>query len=102
MIFYERESIITKMMIDKIRRILEHSYQTVPYYNDIFQKNNILIDRIKSLEDYQMIPMLDKEKILDQYDSFISNSYDKNDLVVEHTSGTTGIPLNIYKTRSDV
>lgn len=88
-------------MIDKIRRILEHSYQTVPYYNDIFQKNNILIDRIKSLEDYQMIPMLDKEKILDQYDSFISNSYDKNDLVVEHTSGTTGIPLNIYKTRSD-
>jgi len=85
----------------KLNDIILHAYNTVPYYKRVF--DNMLIDpnRIKSINDLKIIPTLTKEQIQKSPKSLLSNNFNKNELLYELTSGSTGTPMTIYKTIQD-
>lgn len=81
---------------------LEHAYNTVPYYKELFERNNINPLKINSIEDLSIIPSLSKRSIQEQPEQFISSLYHINGLIMERTSGSTSRPLTIYKSTQDL
>lgn len=84
-----------------LSKIVLHAYNTVPYYNDLFKKNNINPQTIINIDDLKCFPLLYKEIIQKEPQRFISTLYSSEQLLREGTSGSTGKPLTIYKTYND-
>ena len=86
---------------EKLRKLIKHSVTSVPYYKDLFEKNNLSIEDIQTKGDLYKIPILTKEEIKKQgIDRFISTNYPNNKIVSESSSGSTGEPL-FYKTTKE-
>lgn len=81
----------------ELRRLLIHSYQNVPYYKDIFSKDHIDEDQLRTfnLEDLAQLPLLEKARIRSTPDQFVSKNADSHKMHSYLTSGTTGTPLTI-------
>ena len=83
-------------MDNKIQKLLQYVSKNVPYYTQYFEsnpdKNPIL------LGDY---PIIYKRDFVETPNLFISNNVSKETLLLKQTSGSTGIPLNIYKSKKE-
>ncbi len=96
--YYDYEE-LKKLQWEKLKKLLEHAYETVPYYQKLFKKLKIKVSDIKTYEDFLKIPILTKQDILDHNDELISNKFDKSELKKTSSSGSTGQPLTIYHTK---
>jgi phenylacetate-CoA ligase len=95
--FYSVERLNT-LQNRKLRELVRHAYENVPYYHDLFERHNILPDDIKTKGDLKNIPILTKKDVRDHSQDLISRN-DRSDvekLLFSKTSGSTGIPLTIY------
>jgi phenylacetate-CoA ligase len=54
---------IREFQLLKLRKLLTHSYETVPYYHELFDNSGLQPSDIESLEDLTKIPFLTKEII---------------------------------------
>ena len=52
---------------ERLRKIIRHAYDTVPYYKELFDKNNIVPKDIKTQEDLYKIPILTKDDIKNNF-----------------------------------
>src|SRR5882762_2732946 len=82
--------------------IIKHCQLFVPYYKDIFKSS---IPNSVTGFDYgffsKEIPLLEKGVLKSNPEYFISDLFNKNDLLFESTSGTDGKPLLCYKSRNE-
>lgn len=78
---------------DKLVSLMKYAGYKCEYYKDVFSRNGICADKV---DDFYRIPILTKQIIQEQADKFISEDYKKKQLVVERTSGSTGLPLYCY------
>jgi phenylacetate-CoA ligase len=81
---------------EKLRQIINLSFNQVPYYQNLFKKNGIYPDDIRSLQDLRKIPLLSKETLRKNPEIFLNQQYRRQSLMKIHTSGTTGTPLTIF------
>jgi phenylacetate-CoA ligase len=79
-----------------LQRIVMHAYETVPFYRDRWQQANLRPSDIRSLEDFQQIPILTKSDIRSHGRDLLSYSFDQTQLIRKRTSGSTGVSLEIY------
>jgi phenylacetate-CoA ligase len=84
-----------------LKRLLEYCYNFVPYYKKLFDSLGILPKDIETLSDYSKLPVLTKEKIKTNTDEFLSIETPKIKMMQDSTSGSTGLPLNLYRTYRD-
>lgn len=73
-----------------------------PYYSELFKKNNISADSIKTIDDVKKLPFTTKEDLRSQYPyGLLTRSLD--DFVRLHaSSGTTGTPTAVFYTQKDL
>ncbi|MEJ2647275.1 MAG: hypothetical protein P8016_02550 [Sedimentisphaerales bacterium] len=91
------EKELEQIQLDLLKKLIAHSYDTVPYYRRIMSELNILPENIKSLRDIERFPVISKKDIIDQSDGFISDKYSKYLLRTAYTGGTTGTPLKLKR-----
>ena len=82
---------------ERLRKIIRHAYDTVPYYKELFDKNNIVPKDIKTQEDLYNIPILTKDDIKNNFQKLVSTKVPKTLMKIGETSGTTGSPLRVYR-----
>jgi len=85
----------------KLQRLIDHAYNNVPYYRDLFTKNDIHPTDIKSLDDIKKIPVLTKEIARENQKRLLAENISMNNIKVGKTGGTTGAPLEIFKDTND-
>lgn len=75
-----------------LRRIVEYAYRYVPFYHELYKRNNISFYDIRTKNDLHKLPIIEKEDIRnnDKIFSVRSEAY-----TTRHTSGTTGKPLHL-------
>lgn len=83
----------------KIRKIIHHAYNNVPFYRWRFDFAGVLPSDIKGVADLTKLPILTKDDIRSAGNSLFSNGSHAN-LIQGHTSGTTGSPLSIFYDRT--
>jgi phenylacetate-CoA ligase len=81
-----------------LARALHRAATTVPYYREQWAKRRRAGDRA-SAELLANWPLLTKEELRDNPRAFIADDRDPRRMFHEHTSGTTGKPLNLWFTR---
>lgn len=81
----------------KLRKIISHCYKNVPYYREVFEKLNLKPQDIKTKQDLQKLPFMDKHTVKENFDKLIAKNKCKKCGIMGQTSGTTGTPLNIYR-----
>ncbi|MBA7713642.1 Phenylacetate-coenzyme A ligase [subsurface metagenome] len=85
----------------KMNALIHFAYRNVPYYNKLFKDLNLNPDDIKSIEDLQKLPVINKSIIKENWNDF--NPINLNELKYYNrsTSGTTGTPFGYRISKFD-
>lgn len=83
----------------KIRQIVAHAYERVPYYRELFDRFGLKPAHVRARADLDRIPITTKSDIrgLDA-EHRLSRDVDQQTLFERHTTGTTGEPVTILRT----
>ncbi|HLG98202.1 MAG TPA: AMP-binding protein [Bryobacteraceae bacterium] len=86
---------------EKLGLMLHIAATRVPYYRDYWSKRRRRGDR-SSPEILENWPILDKEQLRLNPQRFLAEGSDPRRMFAEHTSGTTGTPLTLWRSRETV
>jgi len=84
---------------EKLRALIKHSYENVPFYKNKMNACGIRPDDIKSVDDLALIPILTRDDVKANFDDLVARNYKRSQLIMGHTSGTTGSPLEFLYDR---
>jgi phenylacetate-CoA ligase len=85
---------IAAYQLEQLQNIVALAYSRTPGYQRHFNNHNITPQDIKTLQDIQRLPFIDKEIIRDQLTNF---SCPDEQCEYVTTSGSTGIPFGFYR-----
>lgn len=94
------EERLKEIQNDKLRALVRHAYDTVPYYRRLFDRLGLNPSHIQTTEDLTKLPILEKETVRTGWKDLISKTYPRAKTVVCHTSGTTGKPITVLMSRN--
>lgn len=83
----------------RIRRIVSYAARYVPYYRDLFEREGIDARGVRGAADLDRLPLLDREVVRQRPDLFLAQASPAKHALSFLTSGTTGIPLEIWHDR---
>ena len=84
------------LQLEQLRALVQHAYESVPYYRGIFDEQGLKPEDISSLNDLPKIPFLTKEIVRDNQEDLIARNIDREQMQYVTTSGSTGRPLGFY------
>jgi phenylacetate-CoA ligase len=83
---------------ERLRRMTRHAYEKVPFYRQLFEGAGIRPEDISTCEDLKKIPVTSREAIKGSpAHDLVDSSAELSRCIPRLTSGSTGIPLTIYK-----
>ncbi len=87
------------------RELIDYAIDNVPYYRELFSKNNLVGESFRSIDDIKKIPLLHRDIIQRNFNSIISEECMHfplcNNIVVQRTSGSTGVFLKVLWSKQD-
>lgn len=92
---------IEKMQNRNLRFLINHAYNTVPFYKKQFRENGLLPSDIKSTADLVKLPSISKADIRDNLQDFISKGYPRKNLVASE-SGGSGDQVKFFVTKDQL
>ncbi|HEX7475976.1 MAG TPA: hypothetical protein VF318_08425, partial [Dehalococcoidales bacterium] len=92
---------IQELQNERLRQLLQHAYATVPYYRRLFDGRSLKPDSIHSQRDLVRLPILTKDLIRTQSKELMAAGFSARQLVKLATDGSTGEPMQFYRTRQD-
>lgn len=88
---------LEKFQNERLKVLIKHSYENVPYYTKLFESLNLKPSDFRSKEDLKKLPILTKDEIKRNFPEFIVNkNLKKGTYYKGASSGSTGEPLNYY------
>ncbi|MBP5583944.1 MAG: phenylacetate--CoA ligase [Bacteroidales bacterium] len=96
-----KRSDLEKLQVERLRKTVEIA-QHSPYYSEVFKKNNITPESIKSLEDLQRFPFTTKEDLRSHYPFGLVSVPMEKVVRVHSSSGTTGNPTVVAHSQKDL
>ena len=93
---------LRKFQNTRLRAIVKHSYNNVPYYHALFKKAKLRPDDVKTIKDLTKLPIIKKKDLRDvPLTERVAVNTDINKCWIKRTSGTTGTPLIIYREKKE-
>lgn len=80
----------------RLRALIKHAYQNVPYYHKLFKENGITSDDVKTIQDLKKIPILTKNDLRKNFKDLIALNASTYKFGLNSTSGSTGKPVLFY------
>ena len=82
----------------KLRNLIQHAYENIPFYRDLFKKAGLHPTDIQSADDLYTIPIIDKHDFHQRDNTEFLNRRikDKKSLIPINTSGSSGLSLRFY------
>jgi len=80
----------------ELKRIIDYSYRNVPFYHRKFKEIGIKPSDIRTIEDLNKIPIIEKSELRENLSSATSREFNLSRLKMLSTSGSTGKPLHVF------
>jgi len=80
----------------RLRVMLEHAYTTTGFYRERFRACGFEPGDLHDLDDLQKLPLVSKPEIREQGGQMRSRAYEAKQLARRTTSGSTGMPLEMF------
>jgi len=87
---------LEKLQLKKLKNLLKHARDNVPFYNKMFKKFNFKPEDIKNINDLNKLPKLTKEIINDNFNDLYARNYPKEKFISSRTGGSTAAPMKFY------
>jgi phenylacetate-CoA ligase len=81
---------------ERLRRLVRHAYDTVPYYRDVFDRVGVRPTDIEGIDDLPKLPLLRRDVLIAERERLVSSAARRRSLRLARTSGTTGYPVSVY------
>ena len=81
---------LEELQNELLRKMIKHAYENVPYYRRVFNERGLKPPDIKTKEDLPKLPFLTREIINEHFNELIARDFPRKEMVLHHTSGTTG------------
>lgn len=96
---YEKlsSSDLETMQKEKLKNLLLHAYQHVPYYRRELKKAKVVVDGKVNLSNFHKIPILTKDVIRANYNDLISDDYKLRKPFDNTSGGSTGEPIRFIQ-----
>ncbi|MDD4381951.1 MAG: hypothetical protein PHE21_01230 [Candidatus Dojkabacteria bacterium] len=88
---------LKKLQDEKLRRLLLHAYNNVPYYREILSKAGVVLKDRVILKNFSKIPVLTKDLIRENFENLKSSDIDRRHGYLNHSGGSTGQPVNFMQ-----
>lgn len=89
---------IAALQWQRLKRLLEHCEQKVPYYRQRWREAGVAVADIRNLDDYAQLPVLTKVDIRQHFDALQAEGWHDR-VLTKATGGSTGDPLRFGYTR---
>jgi phenylacetate-CoA ligase len=83
---------------DKLKRLIEHCWREVPYYQRRWKALGVTPADIRTLADYARLPVLTKADVREYFEELHAPAW-RGRLSYKTTGGSTGVPLRFGYTR---
>lgn len=83
----------------QLRGLVSHAYQHVPYYRQLLDRHGLSPGDIRSAADLAAMPITTKRDLQAAPASLLAHGLDPQRLVVHRTTGSTGEPTIVRRTR---
>lgn len=91
---------VQRLQLRRLRRLLQHAYEHVGYYRELFETAGLEPGDIRTLEELRQLPPLTKQTLRDNlYFDLLSDNHSKRKIQKIVTSGSTGEPLALFADR---
>lgn len=88
---------LKQIQLELLRNMIEHAYETVPYYRSYMLREGFGPEDIESLEDIKLFPIITKKDLKEGGNDFVSTKFNERFMRTVHTGGTTGTPLPLRR-----
>ncbi|PYP85889.1 MAG: CoF synthetase [Blastocatellia bacterium AA13] len=86
--------------LSKLRVMLRHCADHVPYYRRLFKEMGFDPDKVRSPADLDALPLLDKDTLQARLPEFLADNVSARNRLYFTTGGTMGKPLGLYNMRN--
>lgn len=86
------EGQIRKIQERRLKRMLFHAYNNIPYYHKILSEAKVVVNGKVNLKNFDKIPVLTKEIMRKEGKNMYSRDYKKRKSYKNYSSGSTGMP----------
>jgi len=93
---------LQRLQVRKLKILLKHAYENVPYYHGTFKKNRFRPIDFSELRDLQKIPVLQRSSMHSKSEELLARNENKTDLISCRTNGTTATPVKFYRSKMDM
>ena len=93
------EARLLEYQISKLRAMLRHCGEHVPYYRRLFRQAGFDPVKFHTLADLRALPLLDRDMILSRPADFIAGNISRRQMLYFTTGGTMGKQLGLYNLR---
>jgi len=80
----------------RLRGIVEHAYSTIPFYRQRFLNTIVEPDRIQSLDELQLLPILTRRDLQENSQDLVASIYRNKDLALAKSDQTQWAPQQIF------
>lgn len=87
---------IEKIQSDRVRRMIVHAYNTVPYYRQTLDRLRLSPSDIRSAQDLKKLPEIQRSQLQKTPDEFLSDAQPKERYLRLRSGGSTGDPCTVY------
>lgn len=88
---------LTEIQFYRFKKLLNHVYAVSPFYQRALKARNLTPNDFTSLNELELLPIITKTDIRDNIADFLDKTY-RGKIYSGRTSGSTGIPLQLYHT----
>lgn len=82
---------------EKRKSIIKFCYENIPFYKDYYDKHSFHPNLLKTLEDWDLVPIVEKQHIREYQSHFLFPGIDEKNLINVTTGGSTGEPLKTFR-----
>jgi phenylacetate-CoA ligase len=94
------EERLAQHQMEELRSLLNHAYQNVPYYRNLFIRADFHPQDFNHFSDLKRIPPLTKQLIRENLDSLVAKNLPPSELAETNSGGSTGEPMVFFRERS--
>lgn len=87
---------IQALQLQRYQALLTHAHEHCPYYRERLAAAGMGPSDLRSLEDVQRIPILEKKQIQQHRDAMVSKQTPTANLLPNQTGGSTGTPISFF------
>jgi len=82
----------------QLQAIVRHAYEHVPFYRNLYRREGIHPDDIRTLSDFRRLPIITKSDVRANVERMLADNVPRDRLVANQTGGSTGEPLHFFVT----